>query len=89
VIYCFGFDEPQLLYQTASTNTICSDISRNKFGLLFSDISSDIRTAVRIRLDGTPKYSDIGILILGDFNRMNVNIVMRGNDLLQIVDFPR
>ncbi|XP_072050129.1 uncharacterized protein [Amphiura filiformis] len=34
------------------------------------------------------KYPDIGILILGDFNRMNVNTILRGNDFKQLVDFP-
>ena len=34
------------------------------------------------------KYPDIGILILGDFNRMKVDYVLRGNNLHQLVYFP-
>ncbi len=34
------------------------------------------------------KYPDIGIFILGDFNRMNMHSTTRGNDLFQLVDFP-
>ena len=30
---------------------------------------------------------EIGIVVLGDFNRMNVNSLVRGNDMFQIVDF--
>ena len=34
------------------------------------------------------KHPDIGILITGDFNRMNMFQLINGNDLSQIVDFP-
>ena len=34
------------------------------------------------------KYPDISILITGDFNRMEINQICRGNDLYQLVDFP-
>ena len=34
------------------------------------------------------KHPDIGILITGDFNRMNTFQLINGNDLSQIVDFP-
>ena len=34
------------------------------------------------------KYSDIGVMITGDFNRINLNHLCRGNDLYQIIDFP-
>ena len=34
------------------------------------------------------KYPDISILITGDFNRMEINNICRGNDLYQLVDFP-
>ena len=34
------------------------------------------------------KYPDIGVMITGDFNRINLNHLCRGNDLYQIIDFP-
>ncbi len=34
------------------------------------------------------KYPEIGLLILGDFNRMDISQIIRGNDLYQMVDFP-
>ena len=34
------------------------------------------------------KYPEIGIVILGDFNRMDIYPVTRGNDLSQLIDFP-
>lgn len=34
------------------------------------------------------KYPDIGIIISGDFNRMNIQPITRGNDLFQIINFP-
>ena len=34
------------------------------------------------------RHPDIGILITGDFNRMNMFQLINGNDLSQIVDFP-
>ena len=33
------------------------------------------------------KYPDIGILITGDFNHMNISQLTHGNDLYQMVDF--
>ena len=33
------------------------------------------------------RYPDIGLVILGDFDRMNISPIVRGNDLYQIVDF--
>ena len=34
------------------------------------------------------KYPEIGLLILGDFKRMDISQIIRGNDLYQMVDFP-
>ncbi len=33
------------------------------------------------------KYPEIGICILGDFNRMNINSIILGNGLKQIIQF--
>lgn len=33
------------------------------------------------------KYPGIGVLILGDFNRMDMHALLRGNDLYQIIEF--
>ncbi len=34
------------------------------------------------------KYPEIGFVILGDFNRMNIQRIVNGNDLNQIIYFP-
>ena len=34
------------------------------------------------------KYPELGIVITGDFNRMNIAPITRGNDLFQLIDFP-
>ena len=33
-------------------------------------------------------YPEMGFCIMGDFNRMNINAILRGNNLKQIVTFP-
>ena len=33
-------------------------------------------------------YPEMGFCIMGDFNRMNINSILRGNNLKQIVTFP-
>ena len=33
-------------------------------------------------------YPEMGFCIMGDFNKMNINSILRGNNLKQIVTFP-
>jgi hypothetical protein len=42
------------------------------------DVTDDLRT----------RYPEMGFCILGDFNRMDINTIIRGNELEQIITFP-